>query len=118
MKVLKFGGTSVGSAENLAKVLGIVRAEGKDPFPVVVASAHSGVTDELLAQARAAAKGKYSLAKLRERHRALWAEIGVDAAIIEPLFQELDDLLRGLALVRELTPRTLDLVASYGERWS
>ena len=73
MRVLKFGGTSVGSAENLAKVVGIVRAEGADPYPVVVASAHSGVTDELLAQARAAARGRYSLRKLRQRHRALWA---------------------------------------------
>lgn len=118
MRVLKFGGTSVGSAENLAKVVGIVRAEGADPYPVVVASAHSGVTDELLAQARAAAGGRYSLRKLKERHRTLWAEIGVDVAPIEPLFDELNDLLRGLALVRELTPRTLDLVASYGERWS
>lgn len=118
MRVLKFGGTSVGSVENLAKVLAIVKAEGSAPYPVVVASAHSGVTDELLLQARAAAKGKYSLGKLRERHRTLWAEIGVDMAIVEPLFAELDDLLRGLALVRELTPRTLDLVASYGERWS
>jgi len=118
MKVLKFGGTSVGSAENLAKVLAIVRAEGADPHPVVVASAHSGVTDELLAQARAAAKGKYSLRKLKDRHKALWAEIGVDVALIAPLFDELNDLLRGLSLVRELTPRSLDLVASFGERWS
>jgi aspartate kinase len=116
MRVLKFGGTSVGSAANLAKVCGIVRAEG--PGTVVVASAHSGVTDELLAQARAAARGRYSLRKLRQRHRSLWAEIGVDVAIIEPLFDELNDLLRGLALVRELTPRSLDLVASYGERMS
>jgi len=118
MRVLKFGGTSVGSVENLAKVLAIVRAQGTDPYPVVVASAHSGVTDELLAQARAAAGGRYSLGKLRDRHRTLWAEIGVDMAPVEPLFDELDDLLRGLALVRELTPRTLDLVAAYGERWS
>jgi len=118
MRVLKFGGTSVGSAENLAKVVGIVRAEGADPYPVVVASAHSGVTDELLLQARAAVRGRYSLKKLRQRHRALWAEIGVSLEPVEPLFDELNDLLRGLALVRELTPRTLDLVASYGERWS
>jgi len=118
MKVLKFGGTSVGSAENLAKVLGIIRAAGAEPYPVVVVSAHSGVTDELLAQARSAANGRYSLEALRERHRTLWGEIGVDLKPVEPLFKELSDLLRGLALVRELTPRTLDLVASYGERWS
>jgi aspartate kinase len=118
MKVLKFGGTSVGSAANLAKVCGIVRGEGSSPYPVVVVSAHSGVTDELLAQAQAASRGRFSLRKLRRRHKQLWTEIGVDVALIEPLLEELNDLLRGLALVRELTPRTLDLVASYGERMS
>jgi len=118
MKVLKFGGTSVGSAGNLAKVCAIVRAAGADPYPVVVVSAHSGVTDELLAQARAAAGGAFSLRQLKQRHKKLWAEIGVDVALIEPLFDELNDLLRGLTLVRELTPRSLDRVASYGERMS
>jgi len=118
MKVLKFGGTSVGSAENLARMRDIVRREGDDPRPVVVVSAHSGVTDELLAQARAAAKGGYSLERVAERHARLYAELGIDGGIIRPLLGELDDLLRGLSLVRELTPRSLDLVASFGERMS
>ena len=117
MRVLKFGGTSVGSAENLARAREIVRAEAR-PFPVVVVSAHSGVTDELLARAREAVAGKYSLDGLRRRHRRLLGEVGVDAAVLEPIFGELDDLLRGLTLVGELTPRTLDLVASFGERLS
>ncbi|MHC4939585.1 MAG: aspartate kinase [Planctomycetota bacterium] len=114
MRVLKFGGTSVGSAESLARVAGVVRELGG----VVVVSAHSGVTDELLRLARAAAAGKWSLRKLRRRHRELYAEIGVDFAVVEPLLDELNDLLRGLKLVGELTPRSLDLVASFGERMS
>jgi aspartate kinase len=117
VKVLKFGGTSVGSAANLANVRDIVRAAG-EPRPVVVVSAHSGVTDELLAQARSAPRGSYDLRELRSRHKQLLEEIGVDPALLAPCFNELDDLLRGLTLVGELTPRSLDLVASFGERLS
>ncbi|MHC4548057.1 MAG: aspartate kinase [Planctomycetota bacterium] len=117
MKVLKFGGTSVGSAANLAKVRDIIRSAGR-PRPVVVVSAHAGVTDELLAQARAAAEGSYSLRRLRLRHTRLLNELGVEPGLLKELFDGLDDLLRGLALVRELTPRSLDLVASFGERMS
>ena len=118
MFVLKFGGTSVGSAANLARVHEIVAAQSEsNGHPVVVTSAHGGVTDELLRQAHQAARGRYSLRKLRRRHKELLGEIGVDFdAEVAPLLAELGDLLRGLSLVRELTPRSLDLVASFGER--
>ncbi len=116
MRVLKFGGTSVGNAGNLARVRDIVKA--RSPRPVVVVSAHAGVTDELLTQARAAAAGKYSLRRLRSRHTRLYKELGIDPAVVAPVFDELNDLLRGLTLVGELTPRSLDLVASFGERLS
>jgi len=117
MRILKFGGTSVGSAESLARVAGIVR-ERMDRDLVVVVSAHAGVTDELLRLARAAPDGKGSSRRLRRRHRELYRDIGVDFATVEPLLDEVDDVLRGLRLVGELTPRSLDLVASYGERVS
>ena len=117
MRVLKFGGTSVGSAESLARVAGIVRDHGGDRC-VLVVSAHSGVTDELLRLARTAAGGRWSLRTLRRRHRDLYDEIGVEHEVIDPLLDELNDLLRGLKLVGELTPRSLDLVASFGERFS
>jgi aspartate kinase len=117
VKILKFGGTSVGSKENLGRVRDIVRAVG-EPWPVVVVSAHSGVTDELLRQARNAVKGRWNVRMLRQRHRQLYEEVGVDPAVVDPLLDELRDLLRGLALVGELTLRSLDLVASYGERMS
>ena len=117
MRILKFGGTSVGSAENLSRVLEIVRGQtGKRP--VVVVSAHSGVTDELLRLARAAVAGRYSMRKIRSMHRDLYAAIGVEFGVVEPLLDELNDLLRGLKLVGELTARSLDLVASFGERMS
>jgi aspartate kinase len=115
VKVLKFGGTSVGSAANLKRVGDIVRAAG-EPRPVVVTSAHAGVTDELLLQARSAPGGEYTLRKLRLRHTRLLKQVGVDPTLLAPCFDELGDLLRGLSLVGELTPRSLDLVASFGER--
>ncbi|MEM8884797.1 MAG: aspartate kinase [Planctomycetota bacterium] len=117
MRVLKFGGTSVGSAESLARVAAIVRDQAEHR-PVVVVSAHGGVTDELLRLARAAVGGRWSLRTLRKRHRDLYEEIGVPFEVVEPLLDELNDLLRGLKLVGELTPRSLDLVASFGERLS
>jgi aspartate kinase len=117
MRVLKFGGTSVGSEENLSRVLEIVRAQRGDR-PVVVVSAHSGVTNELLRLARAAVAGGYSLRQVRRIHRELYEAIGADYGVVEPLLDELNDLLRGLKLVGELTPRSLDLVASFGERMS
>jgi len=116
LRILKFGGTSVGSAESLARVRDIVKE--RDPLPVVVVSAHAGVTDELLAQARKAVRGRYSLRRLRTRHARLYKEIGVDPEVVAPVLDELEDLLRGLSLVGELTPRSLDLVASFGERLS
>ena len=118
MRVLKFGGTSVGSPDSLARVLDIVRGRLESRPPVVVVSAHSGVTDELLAQAHAAARGRYSVRRLRKRHRDLLEAVGVDFGVVEPLLEELGHLLKGLSLVRELTPRSLDLVASFGERLS
>ena len=117
MRILKFGGTSVGSPANLARVAEIVRQQ-LEAKPAVVVSAHSEVTDELLAQAKRAAAGKYSLRRLRRRHVDLLRQVGVDPVVVEPLIEELGDLLRGLTLVGELTPRSLDLVASFGERMS
>ncbi|MFQ5843438.1 MAG: aspartate kinase, partial [Planctomycetota bacterium] len=116
MRVMKFGGTSVGSAEALAAVRDIVGRQ--DGARVVVVSAHSGVTDALLQIAREAAAGSYSLAPIRRRHHDLLRRLGVDPALVDPLLAELEDLLQGLSLVGELTPRSLDLVASYGERMS
>jgi aspartate kinase len=117
MIVMKFGGTSVGDAAHIRRVVELVRARLKDR-PCVVVSAHSGVTDSLLDQAHKAVGGKHDLAPLRERHQKICDELGVVVSEHEPLFQELGDLLRGISLVAEITPRLLDHVASFGERLS
>lgn len=128
--VMKFGGTSVESAASIARTAEIVagrRARGL--APVVVVSAMAKVTDQLLAAARAAERGDRTGAlaissRLRNRHRDAASSLLQGEAVaashtwMEEQFQALDDLLRGLAAVQELTPRTTDLVASYGERLS
>ncbi len=129
--VMKFGGTSVEDATAIARTAAIVSgrvASGKNP--VVVVSAMAKVTDQLLRAAAAASQGDRSGAlaissRLRCRHRdaasALLKErqsCALLAALIDEKFDALDEVLRGLAAIRELTPRISDLVVSYGERLS
>jgi aspartate kinase len=128
MIVMKFGGTSVESAAAISRVAGIVQAR-LERQPVVVVSAMGKTTNKLLAMAAEAAEGQRERAleqlnALREYHleeaRPLVAK--ADVAELEGLvaghFQELGELIGGLALMGELTPRHIDAVASYGERLS
>jgi aspartate kinase len=126
MIVMKFGGTSVEDAAAIDRAACIVR-ERVPEKPVVVVSALAKVTDQLLAMARAAGAGDREKAiqlsrALRERHYTVAGELlgtGVFTQFhseLEADFDSLDELLRGLAAVRELTPRTCDNVASFGER--
>ncbi len=129
--VMKFGGTSVEDATAIDRTAAIVAgriALGKKP--VVVVSAMSKVTDQLLTAAAAASRGDRTGAlaissRLRSRHRdtaaALLTNPSEIAALrnwIESEFDALDEVLRGLAAILELTPRISDLIVSYGERLS
>ena len=119
MIVMKFGGTSVESREAIERVAGIVEARLAQR-PVVVVSAMGKTTNQLLAIAAAAAGGRRDealdqLARLRDLHCR--ESSGADAEI-ESHFAELGELVRGLAVMGELTPRATDAVASYGERLS
>ncbi len=128
MIVMKFGGTSVEDAAAIDRAACIVR-ERVPEKPVVVVSALAKVTDQLLAMARAAGAGDREKAielsrALRERHYTVAGELlgtGVFTQFhseLEAEFDSLDELLRGLAAVGELTPRSSDNVASFGERIS
>ena len=126
--VMKFGGTSVEDRVAIERTAGIVAgrvAAGKKP--VVVVSAMSKVTDQLLACAAAASRGDRTGAlaisqRLRSRHRDTAAALIKNCAAIqtsiEHEFDALDEVLRGLAAILELTPRISDLIVSYGERLS
>jgi aspartate kinase len=118
--VQKFGGTSVGSSENIRRVGRIVR-EAAAQRPIVVVSAVGGVTNKLfrlseLALARVPWEREFEV--IAEQHRAIQSELAVDVPEIDALLAELHDLVRGIALIREATPRTMDYLASFGERMS
>ena len=125
MKVIKFGGTSVGSAENVKKIGEIVRNQQSDL--IVVVSAVGGVTDMLLAAANAGAQGNEVnplLEEIWDRHEkimtALFDEktLGEVKVKMKILFDELEKILQGVRLIGELTPKTLDKVMGFGERLS
>ncbi len=126
MKVLKFGGTSVGSAENIEKVIEIVRREIEKNSCAVVLSAMSGTTDALINIAKASEGGdesfRFKIKELETKHtetaRKLLGENSHDSGIfdfIENRFNELKNICEGVFLLRELSARTLDRIVSFGE---
>jgi aspartate kinase len=126
--VMKFGGTSVEDATAIDRIAGIVKAR-LSKRPLVVVSAMSKVTDGLLGMAVAAGKGDGDKAvelchQVRERHFTTAGELlhtGLFTEVHSKLqaeFESLEHLLRGIAAVGELTPRTSDYVVSFGERLS
>jgi aspartate kinase len=126
MIVMKFGGTSVESATAIARVARIVATRVSEK-PVVVVSAMSKFTDQLVAMSSAAGAGDKDKAlglslAARERHYQAVSELLGTATFtdlhseLEEDFNGLDDLLRGISAVGELTPRTTDNVLSFGER--
>ena len=125
MIVMKFGGTSVESTDAIERVARIVSSRLKRS-PVVVVSAMAKVTDQLVAMGNQAAAGDCNAAiellqALRERHlqtarELLGSKRGASLAPrLEGYFSELENFLRGLAAVRELTPRGSDYLLSFGE---
>jgi aspartate kinase len=117
MIVMKFGGSSVADRRQIDKVLAIVKSRAPRG-PLVVCSAHKGITDALVGAAREAARGVYAPERIVDRQAAVARDLGCDGALLAPFFAEIADLLRGISLVRELSPRSLDYIASFGERMS
>jgi bifunctional aspartokinase / homoserine dehydrogenase 1 len=125
MQVLKFGGTSVANAENINKVVAIVKESIKKDSTVVVVSALGGVTDLLLGAANLAAAGdeayKEKLLTIEQRHlEAVKALIPVAQqsqllSLVKKSCNEIEDICNGIFLLRELTERSADRIGSYGE---
>jgi aspartokinase/homoserine dehydrogenase 1 len=129
MRILKFGGTSVGSHAGISRIMGILKnPEYGGNVPIVVVSAFSGVTDTLIDMARRAVAGDASYRglfdELAARHRDTAALFLKNkdrkgaVAEMDGLFDELSRVLEGIFLLGELSARTLDLVMSFGERLS
>lgn len=127
MKVIKFGGTSVGSVSALLKLKNIMAQQSERPI-VIVVSAIAGMTDTLIKTARTAARGSTDyfadLAEIKNRHIALIE--GVIAPErqqtlkeeLSAIFEELSNIFQGVALIRELSDKSEDVIMSYGERLS
>lgn len=129
MKVLKFGGTSVGTVDSISNVISIVTDYyNKGVNQIVICSAMSGVTNKLIEMGKLAANTDDSyttiLTEIENKHfDAVKSLIDVNVqskifANLKIIFNELEDLLHGIFLIKELSPRTLDLVVSFGERLS
>src|SRR6202046_4611130 len=130
LQVMKFGGTSVGDASCIARVCAIVKDAARKNSVLVVVSAMSGVTNRLIEAATRAEAGERDNAALlidalRKQHDLALNALIHDpetrkrlSARIEELLREATRLCDGTALIRELTPRTLDSVSSLGERLS
>jgi bifunctional aspartokinase / homoserine dehydrogenase 1 len=129
MKVLKFGGSSLATPERVQNVITIVQPSWADStLKALVVSAFGGVTDMLIQASNAALSGKKDfesiLDQISQRHlEAVKSLIRLQrqSAILaqtKVMLNELEDVLHGVFLVRELTPRTLDFVMSFGERLS
>ena len=129
MLVLKFGGTSVGSPEIIKKVIKIIqKTEKKEGRIAIVVSAFSKVTDKLIEVGTLAAKGDKNYKKIfeeiKERHlsavKKLIAKNKLEKILknMQSVMKELEDLLHGIFLIKEISKRTLDLIMSFGERLS
>lgn len=126
MKVLKFGGTSVGTIDSLRNVKAIV--EQNDEKTIVVVSALGGLTDKLIATAELAAKGGDSYypdfqAMIDRHHNIITGLVPEEkqaelTSIVDSLLEELGNIYKGVSLIRDLSPRSLDIIVSYGERLS
>jgi len=125
MQVLKFGGTSVANAENINKVVALVRQALTKDRTILVVSALGGVTDLLIQAAVTAAAGdesyKEKLQDIERRHletvKALLPITGQSAVLsaVKTRCNEIDDICSGAFLLGELSPRTQDKIVSYGE---
>ena len=129
MKVLKFGGTSVGSVKSILSLKRIVENEAKKQSVVVVVSALGGITDKLLQTSQLALKGDESwrveFDAMVDRHHKMIDTIITDTADRENLFKSVDALFEqlksiyfGVYLIHDLSEKTQDAIVSYGERLS
>ena len=127
MKVLKFGGTSVGSVESILSLKAIVEKEAQ-PI-IVVVSALGGITDKLIATSVLAQKGdeawKDEFQAMVERHHKMIDTIITDPRkreqlfnIVDSLFEQLRSIYFGVYLIHDLSKKTQDAIVSYGERLS
>ena len=129
MKVLKFGGTSVGSVKSILSLKSIVEKEAKNQPLVVVVSALGGITDQLLATAQKALSGdkdyRVDFDNMVDRHHSMIDTVVSNAKkrielirTVDAMFEQLKSIYYGVFLIHDLSEKTRDTIVSYGERLS
>lgn len=129
MKVLKFGGTSVGSVESIHSLKRIVEKEARHQPVIVIVSALGGITDKLISTSQLAVEGdenwKKEYEQMVERHHKIIDTIITNTKDrellfnkVDTLFTELHSIYYGVYLIHDLSKKTLDTIVSYGERLS
>ena len=126
MRVLKFGGTSVGSAKGLLQAKNVIESCTDDI--IVVVSALGGITDQLIKTSKAAAAGdptyEEQLTAIRERHYRQAEDTVIPEMLpevkarLEVMLGELSNIFKGVFLIKDLSAKTSDAIVSYGERLS
>ncbi len=125
MRILKFGGTSVGSPENIQKVIAVVKERAQKENVAVVVSAVGGITNKLLHAGHLAAQKDTTYSaifqEIKDIHltytKAL-TQSGETLLHVQNLMNDLEALLQGIFLIHELSPKTIDKLTSFGERAS
>ena len=125
MQVLKFGGSSVANAENINKVVEIIKNKKRDTKTIVVVSALGGITDQLLKTAALAEANDESyktiLKEIEDKHLGTLQELipvqqqSSVLNLVKKICDEVEDICNGIFLLRELSARTKDRIVSYGE---
>ena len=125
MRVLKFGGTSIGSAENIKKVLEIIKNKANDSDVVVVVSAIGGITDMIATASSDVISNnvnyKLALGKIKDIHYQIINSLFKDQYMIKIKYlvstklNELEKLLDGIFKINEISPQTSDKLLSFGE---
>ncbi len=126
MKVLKFGGTSVGSTDSILQVKKIIESQNEQV--IIVASAVGGVTDQLIKASNLAKEGNHEcfdeFSEVKEKHYKIISELfPLDKAQtikfkVDQLFEELSTIIKGVYMLREITVKSLAIISSFGERLS
>src|SRR5437868_14386030 len=125
MKVLKFGGSSVATAENINKVAAIIKNSYSDIKTVIVVSALGGITDALIQSATLACAGdetyKEKLLEIEKKHIDVVKQLlpvtnqSSLLSLVKKICNEIEDICNGIFLLGELSVRTKDRIVSYGE---
>ena len=118
---MKFGGTSVGTADRIILACSLVK-DNLDRQPVIVVSAHNSskyrMTNTLISSAQRALDGNPDSFEIRQLQEGFCTDLGLSNSLVESMLDEVDAILKGISLVREISKRTMDLLLSFGERMS